>query len=120
MLLHFPEQFRPFTYFNMTAKVNSGYDISSNPVTYWGVLQNSTTMVKDSNGNLATAGNEFLWTDQALTMGWFVQFGDIVYRIIPSGDWITEGGFTQYSLQKIIGDNGSLATQAWAMGGTPV
>lgn len=120
MLLHFPEQFRQYTYFNMDPGINSGYTVSSTPVTYWGVLQNNTTMVKDSNGNIVTSGNEFLWTSESLTMGWFVQFGDITYRIIPSNDWVSEGGFTQYSLQRVIGDNGAPSTQAWAMGGTPV
>ena len=120
MNLHFPEQFRQFTYFNMTAKTNSGYEVSTPPVTYWGILQNSTTAIKDSNGNLAQGGNEFLWTDAPLVMGWFVLFSGITYRIIPSNDWVNEGGFTQFTLQRIIGANGTPDSQVWATGGTPL
>jgi hypothetical protein len=122
MLLHFPEQFREFTYFDMIPLENAGYTVDPNftPRTLIGILQNSTTMVKEGNGNIVTQANEFLWTANLLDMGKFVQFGATIFRIIPANDWVTEGGFTQYTIQRLVGDNGSPITQTWENGSTQI
>lgn len=124
ILLHFPEQFRQFTYFNMTPKINSGYIIDNNflPQKLWGILQNSLNEIKESNGNLVKQINEFLWTDSALDIGKYVQFDAIIYRIIPSNDWINEGGFTRYTIDRMVGDNGTPDLTDWTkgLGGVPI
>lgn len=120
MAAHFAEQFRKFTYFNMAAKTNSGYTISSNPVQFWGVLQNNTSLVKESNGNTVQETHENLWTSEKLTIGWYVQFEETIFRIIPSNDWSNEGGFFNYTLERQPGDNGTPDSQSWAFGGVPI
>ena len=124
MLTYFSGQLRPFTYFNMTSKLNSGYTIDPNvPVqTFRGVLQNSTSDVFDSNGNLAINNNEFLWARADLQVGYFVKFGTDTFRIIPSNDWTFEGGFTRYTVSRLIGDNGTPDTNNYTagLGGVPL
>lgn len=122
MLVHWPEQFRQFTYFNMIPKINSGYSIdpATPPKTIWGVLQNNTTMVKESNGNLVSQSQELLWTDEVLTMGYFVQFGEVIFRIVPANDWENEGGFSWYNLERLVGDNGTPIDQTFENGSTQI
>jgi hypothetical protein len=119
MLAHFPEQFRMFTYFNMDPKINSGYTVST-PASYWGILQNDTSFVKDGNGNLVEVNHENLWTDQKLIRGFFIEFDAVNYRIVDGSDWPHEGGFYHYTLDRQVGDNGTPDPQVWSFGGTPV
>jgi hypothetical protein len=124
MLSYHPGQFREFTYFDMTPGTNSGYTINPNvPVsTIRGVLQNSTSKVADSNGNLVDINDERLWTNTILIRGYFVQFQDITYRIVDGNDWPFEGGFYLYTLERVVGDNGTpdTGTYTTGLGGTPL
>ena len=124
MLTYFAGQLRDFTYYNQYPKINSGYTID--PLVpigkYRGVLQNSTSDIEDGNGHLVQRMDEFLWTSADLQVGFFVIFLDVVYRIIPSNDWLFEGGFTRYTIKRGVGDNGTPDTNNYTLGlgGTPV
>jgi hypothetical protein len=109
LLLAFPEQKRSLTVYQMKAKINGGWDIidgSSKNVS--GIYQNTRgKQLKDSNGNLvASAGFEFWTSDQELD-GWFTQIKGNVYRLISSNNWTYEGGYERYSLEKVVGNNGT-------------
>lgn len=124
MLTHFTGQFRDFTYFNMVPGINSGYTIDQNVpvVTLRGVLQNSESRVMDGNGNLVRSNDEYVWTTTELEVGRFVKFGDTTFRIIPSNEWIFEGGFFRYMVNRLVGDNGTPSTGDFTtgLGGTPL
>lgn len=117
MLLHFPEQFRDFTYFDMIPNINSGYTLNGGPpAIYSGVLQNDVSQVMDSNGHLVDSTHENLWTDSVLQKGHYVLFEGVTYRIVFANDWSNEGGFYNYSLQRLVGDNGTPNTTNWTTG----
>ena len=124
MLSFFAGQLRTFTYFNQIAVINSGYVIDPNftPQTLRGILQNSSSDIRDSNGNLVTTNDEYLWTTSVLQIGYFVTFDDTTYRIIPSNEWTFEGSFTKYTINRVVGDNGTPNTGNFTLGigGTPV
>ena len=83
---------------------------------------NDERIVKDSNGNLVTTNDEYLWTTSVLQIGYFVTFDDTTYRIIPSNEWTFEGSFTKYTINRVVGDNGTPNTGNFTLGigGTPV
>jgi hypothetical protein len=119
MLAHFPEQFRDFSYFDMQEQVNSGYVIIGTPVLYSGILQNDSSMVADSSGNLVQIQHENLWFEGLLDRGKYVDFDSTRYRIVNGSDWPTEGGFYHYTLERLVGDNGTIDPTVWDIGGTP-
>lgn len=118
MLSYHTGQLRTFTYFNMVSKLNSGYTMDLNvPVlTLRGVLQNALSKIADSNGNLVDVNDEKLWTTTVLNRGYFVKFGDITYRIVDGNDWPFEGGFLFYTLERLVGDNGTPDTNTYTAG----
>ncbi len=122
MLSYHAGQLRSFTYFDMTPNVNSGYTINPNVpvVTLRGVLQNAMSKVADSNGNLVDINDERLWTTSLLDRGKFVQFGTVTYRLVDGNDWPFEGGFYMYTLERVVGDNGTPDTNNYtlSLGGT--
>ncbi len=108
MLLAFPEQFRQFSFFEALANLNDGYGERQNVKKYYGVIQTSNSTVKDLNGNLVRSIHYRLWTrskfpDSLGSMGRFVDFGGLVYRVMSESDWPTEGGFYFHDLEKVIG-----------------
>ena len=125
MLLHWPEQFRQFIYFDMSPNINSSYTMLADPAprTLWGVLQNSRSDIESSNGNLVSVNHESLWTDNKLDAGKFIQFTEsqtIIYRIVVGNDWPNEGGFYNYTIERLVGDNGAIDSTDYtsAIGGT--
>ena len=126
MLLAWPEQQRALEVYDMTPKVNGGWD----PVveqqtgkvitmTVIGVFQNTRGGgVKDSNGNLVrTDGREF-WTRVAGLEGKFFNWNLIVYRLTDTNNWSFEGGFYRYGVEKVVGNNGTESDNAaWNLGG---
>ena len=120
MLLHFPEQLRPFLYFNATADINSSYTPVGSPVTVWGVIQNAASSIKESQGNLISSDHMNVWIDTQLTRGWFLSFSSVMYRIVNGNDWPFEGGYYMYTIERVVGDNGTPVTQTWNKGGTLV
>ncbi len=120
MLLHFPEQIRDFLYFNAEATINSGYTVIGTPLTVSGVIQNSTTAIKESHDNLVSSDHMNVWIDSKLTRGWFLTFENIMFRIVNGSDWPFEGGYYMYTIERVVGDNGTAVTQTWNKGGTLV
>jgi hypothetical protein len=124
MLLAFPEQIRSFLLFDAEAGLNDGYGPRQNIVKANGVIQTSTSTVKDENGNLVRSVHYRLWTktkfpDAIGSMGRFVDFGGIVYRVMSESDWPTEGGFYFHDLEKVIGTapgKASVPADAWETG----
>lgn len=128
MLLAWPEQNRKIECYDMTAKVNGGWqavidtqtgELIKTPAV--GVFQNTRgKAIKDSNGNLVkTEGREF-WTHSAGLDGKFFTWSGNVYRLsVPDGnDWSFEGGFYRYGVEKVVGNNGAESDDAsWNLGG---
>lgn len=132
MLLHFPEAFQPFNYFTMSPLINdnyiilpySGYNgVDDNlqiplsgiqvpvsgyapPGTYLGIFQNDESSIRPTEGNLVNYVKYLLWAEEIFIPGWFVEWNNTTYRIVSSNDWPYYAGFTQYSLERIIGSDG--------------
>lgn len=119
LLLAFPEQKRSLTVYQMTPKVNGGWNVVSNSQrTVSGIYQNTRgRQLKDSNGNLVqSAGFEF-WTSDTDLDGLFTQIKGKVYRLNSSNDWNYEAGYERYSLEKVVGNNGTESVNvAWNPG----
>lgn len=113
-LLAFPEQYQTITVYGMTPRVNGGWDMilnSSQNVT--GIIQNTTANnIKEGNGNLVKTGGLELWTRTGQLDGKFTQYENTVYRIQGSNNWDRQAGFFRYSLQKVVGNNGTESDNA--------
>lgn len=122
MLMHFPEQFREMQYFDMLPKINSGFTVDGSATMIWAVIQNAATAIKESNGNLISSDHMNLWTETKLKRGAFILFESITFRIVNGNDWPSEGGFYMYTIERVVGDNGTSNTVDWSVGvgGTPV
>lgn len=124
MLLAWPEQQRAIDVFDMTPKVNGGWDIVTDQQgqkivqTVIGVFQNTRGGgLKESNGNLVkTDGREF-WTQYAGLEGKFFEWGGHVYRLSDTNNWSFEGGFYRYGIEKVVGNNGTESDNStWNLG----
>ena len=123
-LLAWPEQQRAIGIFDMTPKVNGGWDIvvdkSGNKIvtTIIGVLQDTRGgTVKDSNGNLVKTEGRELWTQVPGLGGRFFDWNGAVYRLTDSNNWSFEGGFYRYGAEKVVGNNGTESDSAsWNTG----
>ena len=107
MLLYHPEQFRPFEYFDMDAKINDGYENRTTIGNYRGIIHNDKSGIRNANGNRVRFIKYFLWTEANLDAGKYVRFEGTNYVVQFDTDWPTTGGFYQYELQKVVGSNGS-------------
>lgn len=127
MLLSWPEQNRTLEVYDMTAKVNGGWEIVTDEQTgkvvtqtIIGVFQNTRGGgIKDSNGNLVKSEGRELWTQTGGLDGKFVTFDGDVFRLtVPDGsDWSHEGGFYRYGVEKVVGNNGTESdSAAWNTG----
>ena len=124
MLLYWPEQRRSLTLYDMTPKVNGGWtkvvDRSGNLITttITGVFQNTSgDSTAEQNGNLVHKKQLELWTETGGLSDKFTNYGGSVYRLKSDNDWESEGGFYRYSLEKVVGNNGTESDNAsWNTG----
>ena len=109
MLLFFPEQRRSVTVYQMEPKINGGWTVTANSnLTISCIFQNTAGgQLKDSNGNQAKGYGQELWTETAGLEGYFTTISSIVYRLKAVNNWSHEGGFNRYSLEKVVGNNGT-------------
>jgi len=125
MLLFWPEQRRSLSVYDMTPKINGGWDkvldqsgqLITQEIT--GVFQNTTgDQTRDSNGNLVHTKGMELWTEVGGLSDKFTDINGSVYRLTADNDWESEGGFFRYTLQKVVGNNGAESDNAtWNLGG---
>jgi hypothetical protein len=48
------------------------------------------------------------WSDTPLQVGWFIDDGKYVYRVgIPDDDWSDEADMTIYTLERVVGADGT-------------
>ena len=122
MLMHFPEQFIKVPYFDMQPLINDNYGSRENQVNINCIVQNLGSGVKDSNGHIVRNSRNYLWSTRELTPGKFVEWNSRVFRLVVDNDWVREGGFYNYSMEKLVGSDGTVdATDYGAdIGGTPI
>lgn len=116
ILVHFPELRIEIPYFEQTANIGAGYtavgesrNISVIRQTGPGRRLSGTTR-SDFNAIspvLKINDNLDIWTEEKLTVGWFVAYENEVYRIVRQYDWLLEAGFYGYGLEKVVGNDGS-------------
>lgn len=124
MLLAWPEQYRPLEVFDMKPKVNGGWDIVKDQsgktitISIIGVFQNTRGGgIKEGNGNIVVTNGCELWTQTGSLDGKFLSENNDIYRLNAVNDWISEGGFYRYSLEKVVGNNGTESDDAaWNTG----
>ena len=124
MLLYWPEQRRSLTLYDMTPKINGGWDKvvdqSGNLITttITGVYQNTSgDSTTDQNGNLVHKKQLELWTETGGLSDKFTDYQGSVYRLKSDNDWESEGGFYRYQLEKVVGNNGAESDNAtWNTG----
>lgn len=124
MLLAWPEQQRTIQIYDMTPKVNGGWDVvkdQSGEVIYTtiiGVFQNTRGGgVKDSNGNLVKTEGRELWTQTGGLEGKFLTWEGEVYRLTDTNNWSFEGGFHRYGVEKVVGNDATESDDAsWNLG----
>lgn len=119
-LLFFPEQRRSLTVYAMTPKINGGWDIVPNSQrTITGIYQNTSgDQTVEQNGNLVHRKNLELWTEVGELADLFTSYEGNIYRLTADNQWQTEGGFYRYTLQKVVGNNGTESDNApWNLGG---
>ena len=127
-LLAWPEQQRTLEVYDMTPKINGGWEPVKDPQTekvittiIIGVFQNTRAQgLKDNNGNLVNTEGRDLWTYTGGLDGKFLTWEGRVYRLaVPDGnDWSFEGGFYRYGVEMVGGNNGTESDNAaWNLGG---
>lgn len=120
MLLGFAEQQRNVAVYDMTPRINGGWDIVEGPeISVIGVFQNTGgSRIKDGNGNLVQSNSCELWTSAGNLDGKFIKKDGSVFRLTGGNDWSFEGGFYRYSLEKVVGNDATESDNAsWNLGG---
>lgn len=120
MLLGFAEQQRNVPVYDMTPRINGGWDIvEGSEISVIGVFQNTGgSRIKDENGNLVQDNSCELWTSAGNIDGKFIRKDGSVFRLTGGNDWSFEGGFYRYSLEKVVGNNATESDNAsWNLGG---
>ena len=119
MLLAFPEQYTQITVYSQKPNYNGGWITGNDQRAVSGIIQNTSgNQIKDSNGNLARSGGMEFWTAEGDLADLFTQINGDVYRLTSDNDWESEGGFFRYSLNKVVGNDGTESTDAaWNTGG---
>jgi hypothetical protein len=119
MLLYWPEQRRALTLFDMKPKINGGWDkvvdqqgkLITQTIT--GVYQNTGgDSTVDSNGNLVHKKSLELWTETGELDDKFITYEGHTYRLKGDNQWKSEGGFYRYTLEKVVGNNGTESDNA--------
>ena len=119
MLLFFSEQRKSLTVYQQTPLINGGWEkVIDSDLVVTGIFQNTKpSQIKDGNGNLVLSSGFEFWSETGNLNDYFTQIKDKVYRLISMQDWETEGGFYRYSLDKVVGNNGSESDDtAWNLG----
>lgn len=112
LLLAFPEQQEQIAYFDMQA-VGSRYGPPTGVQTITGAIQRIERRVKENNGNLVTVRERYLWTDAVLVSGKFIRDEDgLTYRITADSEWLREAGFTRYTVERVVGADGTDSVDA--------
>lgn len=119
MLLYWPEQRRSLTVFDMIPKINGGWtkvlDQQGNLITQTitGVFQNTGgDSTVDANGNLVHKKQLELWTETGGLSDKFTTYESSIYRLTSDNQWESEGGFYRYTLEKVVGNNGTESDNA--------
>ena len=109
MLLHFLEQMENLSAYKLAPKQGAGWDaVPNSTLTFKGIIQNTGgSRIKDGNGNLVKTDGMEVWTQKAGLSGYFMVYGNVTYRLVANNDWSRQGGFQRYSLEKVVGNNGS-------------
>jgi len=118
-LLAFPEQLRTITVFKMKALINGGWEnIAGSEKKVIGIYQHSRgEQLRDSNGNLVESSGLEFWSKESELNEFFTKIEEIVYRFNSSNNWSFEGGFYRYSMEKVVGNNGTESENAsWNLG----
>jgi hypothetical protein len=119
-LAHYSELREAFYYFEQTAKVGAGYTKVDPTTVVYCIRQPgpgrrlSGTTRSDFNAIspvLKVNDNVHIWYEEQLTLGWFMLYKNEVYRIVREKDWMLEGGFYAYELEKLVGNNGTPETE---------
>ena len=119
ILLAWPEQQEAFTAFKQNPLINGGWErILGSDVSFIGVLQNTKGAgIKDGNGNLIKSMGFELWTAEPNLNEMFIELPQGIFRILDSNSWIKEGGFFRYTLEKVVGNNGTESDDtSWNLG----
>ena len=125
MLLYWPEQRRSLVIFEMRPKINGGWEqvvdqegkLITQTIT--GVYQNTSgDSTVDSNGNLVHKKSLELWTETKGLEDKFTTYENSIYRLKADTQWESEGGFYRYTLEKVVGNNGTESDNAaWNLSG---
>lgn len=119
MLLYWPEQRRSLVVFDMKPKINGGWDkvvdqqgkLITQTIT--GVYQNTGgDQTVDANGNLVHKKQLELWTETSGLADKFTTYENSIYRLTSDNQWESEGGFFRYTLEKVVGNNGTESDNA--------
>ena len=119
MLLYWPEQRRSLVVFDMKPKINGGWDkvvdqqgkLITQTIT--GVYQNTGgNQTVDANGNLVHKKQLELWTETSGLADKFTTYENSIYRLTSDNQWESEGGFFRYTLEKVVGNNGTESDNA--------
>lgn len=119
MLLYWPEQRRSLIVFDMKPKINGGWDkvvdqqgkLITQTIT--GVYQNTGgDQTVDANGNLVHKKQLELWTETSGLADKFTTYENSIYRLTSDNQWESEGGFFRYTLEKVVGNNGTESDNA--------
>lgn len=120
MLLPFQEQMESLSVYRMTPRQGAGWDtVEGSEIFFQGIIQNTGgSRIKDGNGNLVKTDGMELWTRVSGLAGYFLQYEGIIYRLgMGDNDWRRQGGFLRYTLEKVVGNNGSESDDtAWNTG----
>lgn len=125
MMVHFSEEFREITYFQMDPEINSGYGARLNEGKTRGVVHMYSApptaegvKLRDVGHNLVIEKKPFLWARKAIDVGWFVDDGLDVYRVLSQNRWDFEASMTIHGLERVVGDNGTdTVNPAFYLGG---
>ena len=123
MLLFFPEQRTAVSVYKMSPLMNGGWQKDETSVKKISCIFQNTSgkQLKDSNGNLVKGNGFELWTETKNLDGFFTQIENKIYRLKSSNSWNKEGGFIRYSLEKVVGNNGTESDNAaWNLGGNSI
>ena len=109
MLTAFPEAKVNVTYFNMQPLPGSGYGPRTDVKALRGVMHCvGGRRVRTANGNAVIERQMRYWSDTPLQVGWFIDDGKYVYRVgIPDDDWSDEADMTIYTLERVVGADGT-------------
>lgn len=119
LLIAFPEQCRIFDVFMMIPKINGGWEVIEESKHYIRAILQHTAgrSLKENGGNLTVSSGYELWTHEEELTGLFMRIQKDTYRITGVKQWAYEGGFLKYSLEKVIGNDGTQShSTSWNTG----